>query len=172
MRWRGHDDHRPNLGRGRKRPDPLVRVRMGTSPSTPRVVLDTNVVLSALIFIRGNLAALRQGWQHQQFTPLVSKATVEELIRVIAYPKFRLSDGERQDLLSDYLPFCETVQVPNPGPAKPQCRDPFDVPFLELALEGRAESLVTGDGDLLSLVSEFSCPILTVDDFLVRVQAG
>ena len=76
------------------------------------------------------------------------------------YPKFRLTGNEREDLLSDYLPWCETVIVSQP-PAVPECRDSSDRPFLELALAGQADALVTGDGDLLALASVFSVPILT-----------
>ena len=142
-----------------------------STPTPPRAVLDTNLVVSALVFSGGALVALRRRWQGQRFTPLVSKATAGELIRVLAYPKFRLSKEEREDLLSDYLPFCESVQMPSPPPPTPPCRDPFDVPFLELALAGRAEFLVTGDQDLLSLASEFPCPIVKADSFLKHLES-
>ncbi len=132
----------------------------------PRVVLDTNVVLSALVFGGGTTAALRYAWQSQRFAPLASKETVQELARVLAYPKFGLIPGEQEDLLSDYLPFCVTVVVVD-SPSTPPCRDPFDKPFLELALAGAADFLVTGDEDLLSLAGEFSCPIITVTEILV-----
>jgi len=135
-------------------------------------VLDTNLVLSALVFSGGALVALRRGWHSQRFTPLISKATAAELIRVIAYSKFRLSNAERADLLSDYLPLCESVQVPIPLPPTPHCRDPFDVPFLELALAGEANFLVTGDHDLLSLASEFPCPIVKADGFLKHLESN
>ena len=92
---------------------------------------------------------------------MTGRQTTTELIRVLTYPKFALSDGERHELLDDYLPFCETVAVPEPPPAVPACRDPFDRPFLELALAGRADVLVTGDADLLALARDFSVPILS-----------
>jgi predicted nucleic acid-binding protein len=57
----------------------------------PRVVLDTNVVVSALVFGTGRLAEMRIAWQGERLLPLVSKATVEELLRVLAYPKFQLT---------------------------------------------------------------------------------
>lgn len=139
--------------------------------SPPRAVLDTNLVLSALVFSAGSLVALRRGWRSQRFTPLVSKATAGELIRVLAYPKFRLNAEEREDLLSDFLPFCETIRVPDPPPQTPPCRDPFDVPFLELALAGEADYLVTGDQDLLSVTSEFPCPIINADSFLKHLES-
>lgn len=144
---------------------------VGRTPKPPRVVLDTNVVLSALVFSTGSLIALRRGWQSQRCTPLVSKATAGELIRVLAYPKFRLNAEERENLLSDYLAFCETFQVPNPPPQTPHCRDPFDVPFLELAIASEADYLVTGDRDLLTIASKFPRPIVNADSFLKHLAS-
>ena len=54
----------------------------------------------------------------------------------------------------------EPVTVSEP-PRVPECRDPFDQPFLELALLGEADALVTGDQDLLALAPEFPVPIVT-----------
>jgi len=70
----------------------------GRSPTPPRVVLDTNLVLSTLVFSAGTLVALRRSWQSQRCTPLVSNATAGELIRVLAYRKFRLNAEERESL--------------------------------------------------------------------------
>ena len=132
----------------------------------PRVVLDTNVVLSALVFAQGRLAALRHAWHHARCQPLLSQVTAAELMRALAYPKFRRSAEEQQELLADYLPYCATVRMPARAPRTPRCRDPFDVPFLQLAVTGKADYLVTGDRDLLALAGEFSCPIVTADHFL------
>ena len=140
----------------------------------PRIVVDTNLVLSALVFAHGRLAPLRQAWLTRRVRPLVSRATAAELIRVLAYPKFRLSPGEQEELLADYLPCCTTVQIPEPLPPRfrvPACRDPFDLPFLELAIVGRAGALLTGDRHLLELAPEFTCPILTAERFLDTLAA-
>lgn len=56
-------------------------------------------------------------------------------------------------------------------PIIPECRDPFDLPFLLLAVVGEADYLVTGDRDLLSLKDDFSCPIITAEDFLNFIDA-
>lgn len=132
----------------------------------PRVVLDTNLVLSALVFANGRLATLRHAWREDHCVPLVSKATTAELIRVLTYPKFKLSDEDQQELLADYLPWCATVRIPNPAPATPACRDPFDQSFLQLAVAGKADYLVSGDKDLLSLHNQFVCPVVTAEQFL------
>ncbi len=135
----------------------------------PRVVLDTNVLLSALLFRAGSLFWLRRAWQTEAIRPLASRETTAELLRVLLYPKFTLTAEEREDLLADYLPWCETVDVVE-APEVPVCRDPFDRPFLELALAGRAEALVTGDGDLLSLAEVFPVPILRPREFQDRLD--
>ena len=136
----------------------------------PRVVLDTHLVLSALVFANGRLAALRQAWQGGKCVPLVSKATTAELIRVLAYPKFKLSDQDQQELLADYLPWCTVVRIPNPPPATPDCRDPFEQPFLQLAIAGKSDYLVSGDQDVLSLAGQFKCPIVSAEQFLKAIE--
>jgi putative PIN family toxin of toxin-antitoxin system len=136
--------------------------------SSTRVVFDTNVVLSALLFGGGTAGALRRAWQSGQVLPLVNTATTHELIRVLAYPKFRLTADERQELLADYLPFTSVVRVAPVMAASPECRDPFDVPFLHLASAGKAKALVSGDKDLLVLHGRFAVPVLSPAAFMER----
>ena len=135
----------------------------------PRIVLDTNVLLSALLFHAGALSWLRLAWQSEAIHPLASHDTTTELIRVLSYPKFKLTSDEREDLLGDYLPWCETVTVPNKIKL-PDCRDPFDRAFLALALTAKADALITGDKDLLVLSHLFAVPILTPAVFRDRMQ--
>ena len=139
-----------------------------TSPM--RVVLDTNAVLSALVFAGGQAGRLRFGWQQGDFVPLASADSVQELVRVLAYPKFRLSKSDQDELLADYLPYAQTVRIPHPPPPVPECRDTLDMPFLHLAVAGKARVLVSGDKDLLVLAAEFQhatgCLILAIDAFL------
>ena len=125
-----------------------------------RLVLDTNVLLSALLFSSAAVTWVRTAWQTGVVVPLASRDTTVELIRVLAYPKFRLTELEREEMLNDYLPWCEVVTLDDP-PAVPECRDPYDRPFLELALAPGADALVTGNSDLLALESDFPVPILT-----------
>ena len=138
--------------------------------TTPlRVVLDTNVVLSALVFSGGLAARVRLAWQGGAIQPLASTATVQELVRVLAYPKFRLSALAQQELLADYLPHVQTVRIPQPPPSVPDCRDAMGLPFMQLALAGKAQVLVSGDRDLLAIAGEFErasgCPILGLEAF-------
>ncbi len=134
-----------------------------------RVVLDTNVVLSALVFRSGAAGRVRRAWQQGVLLPLASAVTVQELVRVLAYPKFRLSQPDQDELLADYLPYTETVRIPQPPPKVPACRDVLDEPFMHLSVVGKAQVLVSGDRDLLAIAAEFEqasgCPILTLDAF-------
>lgn len=137
---------------------------------TLRLVLDTNIVLSALVFEAGRLAWVRQAWQHQKFQPLVCRDTVQELVRVLAYPKFKLSMEERKDLLGDFLPYAEVIALPPPWPDLPACRDEKDQAFVVLAYVGKADALVTGDADLLALRGRFPELICTADELAARVK--
>ena len=74
----------------------------------------------------------------------------------------------REIALGDYLPWCETVKARNRIKV-PDCRDPLDRPFLELALTARADALITGDKDLLDLSETVGVPILTPAAFRVRL---
>lgn len=136
--------------------------------AVPRLVLDTNTVLSALLFTQGRLAWLRLAWQGHRLIPLVSRETTEELMRVLTYPKFKLTPTEREELLGDYLPYCEAVILPQTLPDLPDCRDPADKPFLYLALAAKADALVSGDADLLVLAGVFSVPIVAPGDAASR----
>lgn len=143
---------------------------MPRSKHIPSVVIDTNLVLSALVFAQGRLSPLRLAWQDSLCQPLVSSVTAAELIRVLAYPKFKLSAEDQQELLADYLPCCTTVRIPAKLPVTPECRDKFDLPFLQLAVAGKADYLVTGDQDLLVLAGQFACPIITADQFIKTLK--
>ena len=129
------------------------------------MVLDTNVVVSALVFAHGSLVWIRRQWREERFRPVVSRETTAELIRVLAYPKFRLDAEQQRELLGDYLPWCETHEVSWPPPPVPECRDPADRPFLELALDAQADALVTGDPDLHALRDRFAVPVLSPAEF-------
>lgn len=143
-----------------------------TAQSAPRWVLDTNVVLSALIRPGGVAGRLRLAWQARLFVPLASRDTVAELIRVLAYPKFKLKPDEQHDLLADYLSWTQAVRIPDPPPNVPCCRDPHDAPFLHLAFAAKADALVTGDADLHALAPLRRIALLTPAQAVVALSQG
>lgn len=133
---------------------------------TQRVVLDTNILVSALVFRSSTPAEIRRAWTSGRCLPLVSRETAGEFAAVLAYPKFKLSPDERNELLGDLLPYCEIVEVPRSDCGLPVCRDPNDMMFLRLARAGRAAFLVSGDKDILAPADRFDVPIVTAADFL------
>ncbi|MCS5694091.1 putative toxin-antitoxin system toxin component, PIN family [Cyanobium sp. FGCU-6] len=116
-------------------------------------MLDTNVLVSALLFEKGRLCWLRAGWQQGLITPVLAQPTAKELLRVLAYPKFRLQPVDRERLLEDLLPWCESWATAIPG-SRHRVRDPHDQVFLDLALAAATPVLVSGDADLLALKQE------------------
>lgn len=131
-----------------------------------RVVIDTNCIISALLFSGPKIAWLRHSWQSGVIVPLASKATTTELMRVLNYPKFRLTTEEQGLLLADFLPYAEVVKAFDLPPDLPIIRDQADQMFLTLAVAGKAEVLVTGDNDLLVIKDSFkNLPILRLNEF-------
>ena len=134
-----------------------------------RVVLDTNVAVSALVFREARLAWLRQAWEAGRIVPVVSGETLAELVRVLAYPKLKLTEEETKNVLAHYMERAEAVA--KVGTQRiPQCRDPDDRMFLRLAYAARVRALVTGDKDLLAVAGRSRIPILTPDALRTEMQ--
>jgi uncharacterized protein len=136
---------------------------MGSPPEgLRRVVLDTNTLISALLF-SGLPSGLVPLWQTRQILPLVSRPILQEYLRALAYPKFDLGQSEIRGLIDEeFLPF---VQIVRTTPRLPVTRDPEDNKFLECGLAGRAAYVITGDKDLLILDPFRGIRILTPRQF-------
>ena len=100
--------------------------------------------------------------------PLISRATAAELARVFRYPKFGLSTDDGQELLAEYLPFCEVVEVAERCAAV--CRDGSDQPFLDLAQSGNADLLISGDQDMLALAGRTTFLIEAPEAYRCRIS--
>jgi putative PIN family toxin of toxin-antitoxin system len=114
-----------------------------------RVVLDTNTLVSALLFtgISSELVSL---WQDGIITLLLSRDILDEYLRVLSYPKFKLSEEEIKKLLQEeILPYAEVVKPKRR--LRVVQRDPSDNKFLECAIAGKTRVIISGDKDLLSL---------------------
>ena len=137
---------------------------------TPRVVLDSDVVVSALLFPQGRLTWIRHTWMRRDYVPLVSAATSKKLIRVLAYPKFGLAPEAIEALLSDYLPFAETVRFV-PGEAfVPETPVPDGRIFVGLAVAGEASLLVTGGRALRPVPGPSGLRVVSPEEF--RAELG
>ena len=129
-----------------------------------RVVLDTNVVVSALLF-KTPLSKIIDLWQGGAFIPVISKDTFQELQTVLAYPKFSLTPDEIRSLLEgEFLPFFEVIEAVED--VKGVCADPADDKFLACALSASADYLVSGDKALTVLKQYKSVKIITPSEFL------
>jgi predicted nucleic acid-binding protein len=106
-----------------------------------RVVLDTNVLLSALPFEGGRLAWIPQSWQSGRDKPVMAEPTARELLRVLAYSKFQLKPAEIEQLLAELLPWSETWRQPLEA-SEHRCRDRKDRVVLDLTLSASVEVLV------------------------------
>ena len=133
-----------------------------------RIAIDTNVLVSALVFSSSNCMEAVT-FAQQQGIILTSLDVLSELSNVLNREKFDryLTREIRDDFLtslalaSEIIPIIEKVSV---------CRDPKDDKFLELIVNGKAEFLITGDQDLLALHPFRDTAILTVQDFLQTVN--
>lgn len=133
-----------------------------------RFVLDTNVLVSALLF-RSETAQMHKAWRADRFRLAVSPDIIAEYARVLAYPRFGLEPGEPDALVAnEVLPFCDLFEV-GPGPAV--CRDPDDDKFLHCAAAAHANAVVSGDDHLLSVTGRYrGITVLTVRAALATIQ--
>ena len=132
-----------------------------------RVVLDTNVLISAALkekSLPGAVVYLAVN-QHQL---LASEATKAELVRVMAKPYLaRVIAPAFTTWLTQTINAAETVEIKT---SITDCRDEDDNKFLELAVNGHADIVVSGDDDLLCLHPFRGIPILTPAAFLAWVS--
>lgn len=130
-----------------------------------RVVLDTNVLVSAVIKTNSTPFGVVR-WIERNGGLLKSTATEHELLRVLARPHIAaVTASEFREGLLTLLAAAELVAI---AERIALCRDPTDDKFLELAANGGANVIVSGDRDLLALHPFRSIPILTAAAFRDR----
>ena len=135
-----------------------------------RVVFDTNLVVSGLVWSGAPRQALRIAAE-RRVEAVTSEALVDELRDVLKRDKFhkflqRLHQTP-EELVAEYLRYTGVIE---PVPVAPDAvRDLDDVKVLEAALGGQAAEIVSGDDDLLSLRAFASIEIITVKEFIERV---
>jgi putative PIN family toxin of toxin-antitoxin system len=127
------------------------------------VVIDTNVVISALLF-GGTPGKLVELWQKGHIEPVISEEIMTEYLRVLTYPKFKLSEEEINYIIhQEILPFFKVVKsIPGPSIIK---KDPDDDKFIQCAEAGNAKTIISGDQHLLALKSYHGITILTPTNF-------
>lgn len=123
-----------------------------------RVVLDTNIIVSALIRPGGGLGPVLRGLRDGEYTMLYAQQSLDELVDVLARPRI----GGKYGLTDD-----DAVVVSQEIVA---CRDPKDDLFLSVAVSGQADAIVSGDEDLLVLHPFEGISILSPAEFLTRLR--
>jgi putative PIN family toxin of toxin-antitoxin system len=138
-----------------------------------RAVVDTNILVRALIMPQGTVGPVLLRLRRGEYTLLYAHPLLEELIDVLNRPRIRhkysLTEDDIQVVVSLILLRGEAVAPEQPITA---CRDPRDDKFLEVAVTGKADIIVSGDQDLLVL-NPFAAegPILPPAGFLQMLDA-
>ena len=128
-----------------------------------QVVLDTSVFVSAVLF-RGPTNRLVHLGQTGAISILVSSDVLKEYIKVLAYSKFNLTKDEMTAIVEqELLPFIKPVKISKVHPVITQ--DPADDKFLALAVEGKADYILSGDKHLLTLKAFRGIKVLSPDKF-------
>lgn len=139
-----------------------------------KAVLDTNVIVSAIITGKGIPFQLLQAWRKREWDLVISPQLLLEVQRVLSVPKIaRVYAITRQDItdliwlfthratiVSEHLTILRTV------------RDPKDDHILACAKEGEADYIVTGDQDLLTLTSYEGIPIVKPATFAALLKGS
>ena len=137
-----------------------------------RAVIDTNILVRALIKPRGTVGPVLLRLHGGEYTILYSQPLIEELIDVLNRPRIRqkydLSDDDIHTVVSLILLQGEVV---TPEKRVTACRDPRDDKFLEVAMHGGADVIVSGDQDLLVLNPFAGIPIMPPSRFLQILDA-
>ena len=133
--------------------------------SAPIVVLDTNIVLDWLVFADGGMPELMAAIANRQVQIASNAECRDELVRVLAYPIFKLDIDAQKAALATY----DTTVKITPERASllgivPRCRDRDDQKFIQLAAHAKAAALISKDHAVLglkrSMKERFGCDVL------------
>ena len=114
---------------------------------------------------------MHRAWRTGRLHLVLSRETADELLHVMAYPKFRLTRAEITSLFeTELLPFAEVVEIPASEGKRHRCRDPQDDKFIRCAKAGKCARLISGDDDLLSLGRIGKMAILSPAEFLAMLD--
>ena len=139
-------------------------------PPTPklRAVLDTNVLVSGLVAEGGAPRRILDAWLEDRYTLVTSLYLVEELVHVLSYPRIakrlKLSEGEMATILAALL--SKAAVTPGHVRLPGVTRDPKDDAVVACAKEGEADTIVSGDQDLLVLNEYDGIQVVTPRRFL------
>ncbi len=128
-----------------------------------RVICDNSAILSSMTPVPNRGSIIWHWMQSGVIQVIVSDYLVNELITQLAEPRFRLTTEQQDSIIAEYLHHALSYdQVPQSGV---HCRDPRDIPVLDLAIWQHVDAIITTDADLLDLDGEFSFRIVNPAGF-------
>ncbi len=133
-----------------------------------RAVLDTNVVVSGILSHKGSPGRILRAWFEDRFHLVTSMAILEELERVLRYPKISRRHGWSQAQVLEFVEDVKSLAILVPGDMrlKVVAEDASDDRYLECAVEGEAGYVVSGDRHLVALAQYEGVEILSPSAFL------
>ena len=134
-----------------------------------KIVIDTNVLLSGLMFPEGTPGRIVAAWIESRFDVALSLDQLAEIGRVLEYPKIRRKLGWDDQQIEQFIKqlYIRAEVIELGAISVEVARDPDDAPILQTLLATHADILVTGDQDLLALRGKY--PIETPADFVRRL---
>jgi len=139
-----------------------------------RAVLDTNVIISGVITDHGAPFQVLQRWRNSEFALITSKPILQEVKRVLHYPKIKrkqhLTEGNIRNVMELLWKYGIVTPADITIEAVPE--DPADNKFVVAAVEAEADYIVSGDRHLKVLSSYHGIRIVSPDEFLRVLDIG
>ena len=137
-----------------------------------RAVVDANTLISRIIPPLGAPAQIMHHWRRGDLLLLTSPALLDELRRVLEYPRIAERLGWPEEQRRQFVESFETLTLTTPGMLRLPgvTRDPKDDPVVACAVEGEAEFIVSGDRDLLVLGTYQQVRVVTPREFLALLE--
>lgn len=136
-----------------------------------RAVVDTNILVRAVIKPQGSVGPVLQRLRRREYTLLLSRATLDELVDVLHRPRLRVKYGLSESTLRAVIRLIVLrSELITAEASIAVCRDPKDDKFLEVAVAGQADLIISGDEDLLVLDPYAGIPIVSPRQFLTMLD--
>ena len=132
-----------------------------------RIVLDTNIIISAFGWDGKPRGILRE-ILNKEFDLIISKKQLEEIFKVLGYPKFKFTDSQKSKFINILIEISIIVNTYNKINIIKD--DPYDNNILESAAKNNVDYLISGDKDLLRLKNINNIRILTASEFLELIK--
>lgn len=135
-----------------------------------RAVIDTNILVSGLIRKQGLPGQVLRRLRDGDFSIIYSVPIMVEVVDVLSRPQIQRKYQVMSDDITALINLVRLRgELVSPNRKIDTCRDPKDNRFLESAIEGDADMIVSGDKDLLDLVDFETIPIISTAEFLARL---